>query len=188
MDREDKLRTLERVIDWVKTCDTKVSYVMTLQGVLLTIIFTSEFIYDIGDTFTRKVNISFDQNSITAFVECIFLYATLLLIFTSLIHAYFSLTIRIDNKIHKQDSLLIESILFFGSIQKYSYKDYKKRVQELTKEDFEEELDSQIYINSKVCYSKFYHYQKNIQYFAISIVLAIGYIIFRNINLFNNSL
>ena len=57
MTTDDKYKNLERVNFWVSNCDSKVSYLLTLQGIILTIIFTSNFVGRVGRYFIIQLDI-----------------------------------------------------------------------------------------------------------------------------------
>ena len=72
MTTDDKYKNLERVNFWVSNCDSKVSYLLTLQGIILTIIFTSSYAGRLVVTLSYRLTFNnFGWDSFLRFVEFI---------------------------------------------------------------------------------------------------------------------
>ena len=86
---------------------------------------------------------------------------------------------RIDSKVYKEHKLKTNSLLFFGSIANMNYSSYKEKCEKESKGQLINDINSQIYINSKICDYKFKLYNYSIK------LLISSFIIFCICELFN---
>ena len=181
MTTDDKYKNLDRVINWVSNCDSKVSYLLTLQGIILTIIFTSNYASCITDTFSYKFSLAdFGWKSVFRFLEGVSLYSFLTLILVSLYNAYLTLRARLDPKIFKEKGLTTNSVLFFETIAKRKFVDFVTDQQNTTNtgtNQLDNDIDSQVFINSKICQLKFKHYNLTLKYCGIGFIVGLIYLI-----------
>jgi len=176
---EDKYKNLDRVISWVSNCDSKVSYLLTLQGIILTVIFTSNYATCIFDTFAYKFSFEdFNYSSFFMFLEGLSLYSFITLNLLSLYNAYLALSARLDPKIFKENGLSTNSILFFETIANRKFVDFIADQQiTTTTNQLVNDIDSQVFINSKICQLKFKHYNLTLKYCGIGFLIGILYLI-----------
>lgn len=179
MTTDDKYKNLDRVNYWVSNCDSKVSYLLTLQGIILTIIFTSNYATCIIDTFSYRFSLSdFGWKSVFRFLEGACLYAFLILILMSLYNAYMTLRARLDPKIFKENGLTINSLLFFETIANRKFADFLTDQSNITSTNqLDNDIDSQVFINSKICQLKFKHYNLTLKYCSIGFIVGLIYLI-----------
>jgi hypothetical protein len=179
MTTDDKYKNLDRVNFWVSNCDSKVSYLLTLQGIVLTIIFTSRNATAcLLTTLSYKFScINFGWKSIFRFLEGVSLYLFLAFIFISLFHAYHTLRARLDPKIFKQNGLETKSILFFETIANRKFSDFVNDQLSQTENQLNNDIDSQIFINSKICQQKFKHYNLTVKYYSWGFISGLLYLI-----------
>lgn len=187
MTTDDKYKNLDRVINWVSNCDNKVSYLLTLQGIILTIIFTSNYATCITDTFSYDFTlVDFGWKSILRFFEGLCLYSFLTLILMSLYNAYLTLRARLDPKIYAENGLSTNSVLFFETIANRKFIDFVTDQQNTTNtantNQLDNDIDSQIFINSKICQLKFKHYNLTLKYCGIGFIIGLIYLILTIIN------
>lgn len=179
MTTDDKYRNLDRVINWVSNCDNKVSYLLTLQGIILTIIFTSNYAICIVDTFSYKFSFeNFGWNSIFRFLEGVSLYTFITLNFISLYNAYLTLRARLDPKVFSENGLTTNSILFFESIANRKFVDFQADQENTSNANqLDNDIDSQVFINSKICQLKFKHYNLTLKYCSLGFIVGLIYLI-----------
>lgn len=184
MNTDDKYKNLERVNFWVANCDNKVSYLLTLQGIILTIIFTSDYSACVMETLSYKISFAdFGWNSVFLFLEGLSLYSVFTLIILSFANIYLTLRARLDPKVYKETGLTIKSDLFFGTISDKKFIDFVASQQNnataANNQQLDNDIDSQVFINSKICQLKFKHYNLSIRYCGLSFIVGMMYIILR---------
>lgn len=181
MTTEDKYKNLERVSSWISNCDNKASYLLTLQGIILTIIFTSEHSTCICETLAYKFSfVDFGWKSIFRFLEGVALYTSFTFILMSLHNAYMTLRARLDPKIFQENGLITNSVLFFETIANRKFVDFLTDQQRTaTNNQLDKDIDSQIFINSKICQLKFKHYNLTLKYCSIGFIVGLIYLILR---------
>lgn len=140
---------LDRTIGFISNCDTKVSFILTSLGVILTILAT-----------INAPNLAFIQNQIKQ-VECNYLFLFGIFVFLvsticfviGLYHLAHVLIARVNipNK--------LKSKIFFGDISQYAdYKNYTSEIFLMSETEYKEDIISQIYVNSKICMDKYKYY------------------------------
>ncbi len=181
MNTEDKYKNLERVNFWITSCDSKISYLLTLQGIILTIIFTSNYAGRLVITLCYKISFSnFGWSSILRFVEGVSLYMFIIFIVISLYNAYSTLRARLDPKIFQEPGLVTNSVLFFDTIANKSFADFKNDQQMTTNLNsamLNNDIDSQVFINSKICQLKFRHYNLALKYCKLAVITGLIYLL-----------
>lgn len=181
MTTDDKYKNLERVNFWVTNCDSKVSYLLTLQGIILTIIFTSSYAGRLVVTLSYKLTfMDFGWYSLFRFIEGVSLYSFIVLILISLYNAYSTLRARLDPKIFQEPGLVTNSVLFFETIANRSFIDFQTDQQQTTNINsitLDNDIDSQVFINSKICQLKFKHYNLTLKYCKFALVAGLMYLI-----------
>ncbi len=131
MDKEDKKYTLQMVNEWVRFCDSKAGILLTLQGVILTIIFTL--------TSTPK-----PEWSLT-----FFLFILGLVVFGV------SIVIGVNAILPTLEVGAPTSKIFFGHIRSHEKaSSYVTEVNNSTY-NFDEDVLTQIWANSKVAWKKY---------------------------------
>ena len=105
---------------------------------------------------------------------------SILLILVGIWHIIQSIIAR--TKPPSEKGLINDSLIYYGTISKYEYEKYEKKIIDIDEESLKKEIISQIYINSKICTKKFENYNKGLKYsilgfslFVVSIV--IGYVL-----------
>ncbi|MFP5386733.1 MAG: Pycsar system effector family protein [Bacteriovoracia bacterium] len=131
MDKEDKKFTLQMVNEWVQFCDSKAGIMLTLQGVILTIIFT------LTSTPVPGCNPVF-----ILFVLGIVVFGV-------------SIVIGVNAILPILEVGAPSSKIFFGHIKTHDkVADYLTEVNKTTY-SFEEDVLTQIWANSKVAWKKY---------------------------------
>ena len=180
MKTDDKYKNLERVNFWVTNADTKVSYLLALQGIIITLVFTS----GIRDTFIKTMSYKFSFNnidwlSIVRFIEGLSLYVAFFLILISIFNIYKTLKARLSSDVFNENGLETNSLIFFETIANRKYVDFVNDQNNLSEGEINNQIDSQVFINSKICQTKFRHYNLALKYCCISLLPVFIYTLIR---------
>ena len=164
--RDNLIQRLDRHLDWIKSCDTKASIVIAGAGIFLSIFTAEHSISMLNQIISRVIrNISFGNFIyLLGFLFCwgIFLYGAYCLI-------------RVLVPMMKKDVIIFQhgtyenSLYYFESADDKKYSEFKEKMLEETEEDEIEDLISQVYMNAKICSSKYKFYKKGIKYTFIVI-------------------
>ena len=142
--------------DWIKYSDTKATILLTLYGVIITIIYS---------------NASESLNGITNSNWTIF-FSTLSIILSllSIIFAFLCINPRLNNDNPN-------SIIYFGHIQKKfkNAEEYSTKASEIisSENNYQKELTEQIHTNSKIAWKKFKNISWSIRFFTFSLIFMI---------------
>lgn len=174
IDKEDLKFTLELVNSWINNCDQKASILLSVIGVAITLMLTSDFIKFLRNYIfepfvlyiSAKGEFQFSLGRFTVFF--LLLIATCTLVMTCC-YLFRAIKANIDYKklVDENPGLEKTSRIFFGAISKISYEEFKK----VTIKQ-EEDLQSQIYINSRIATEKYNNYSKCLSWFMISLFTA----------------
>lgn len=165
-------QSLDRVNAWIGNCDQKAGFLLAIIGVLIAIIFSSDFSQSIVDTIVNPYreyirNPKLNEFSLIRFIYFIFILISIIASFVSIIFALLSITAAINIKKYKKDDgnseLVDNSLLFFGSISSKKYNDFR----EMSDVSYEDDLKSQIFINSNICTRKFKRYNFSLISFIV---------------------
>ncbi|TSC89309.1 MAG: hypothetical protein G01um10143_690 [Parcubacteria group bacterium Gr01-1014_3] len=160
--KSDLETNLERVHDWIKAADQKVSIFLAFQGVVFTLLFGSVFSW----TSENIRNLSCTN--------------TLILISGIILVAYsiYKSTSAIIPRLAKDKNK--NSITYFGDIAKFDLGDFKKAIKETNIDEYEIELVEQIHVSSKIATRKHSQFRDAILiFFAGMILLVISFILFK---------
>jgi hypothetical protein len=154
MDKDDKKFTLQMVNDWVRFCDSKAGTMITFQGVILTIIFT------LTDPPAPRCEPSF-----------IFFLLGLIIFGVSIITGLNAILPRLNVGAPT-------SKIFFGHIRSFDKVDeYLAEAKDVIY-DFEDDLLTQIWANSRVAWQKYELVRTGLLWGVIGFVLiGISYIL-----------
>ena len=168
-------QSLDRVNAWIGNCDQKAGFLPAIIGVLIAIIFSSDFSQSIVDNIVNPYREyirtpELNEFRLIRFIYFIFIVISIIASFVSIIFALLSITAAIDIKKYKKDDgnseLVDNSLLFFGSISSKKYNDFR----EMSDVSYEDDLKSQIFINSNICTRKFKRY--NISLISFIVMLS----------------
>lgn len=162
---EDRYKNLDRVNTWVANCDTKASYLLTLLSLIFTIVATSSYSAVLLNAFEYSwINGSLNLQAFLRFVEAVSLYFCLCFLLKTLNSIYHVLFAKIDPSIFGQQDLISNSLLFFGTIEKQSFVEFSEKSKQLNETELQKHIDSQTYINSKICQLKFENYNSALKF------------------------
>lgn len=201
MVNNDELKSrMDRIIEWVKTCDTKASIMLTLVCLVLSFVFTSDFFIIGFSKIIQSLRLYFDANvgcnirdiSISGSFSIVFfigyLYFTLGSIYRLVMVLYSKISeSQIENGLKKRvyklanclfkynpsfkstSDAYLDSLIHFNNIA--NMKDFYsfKSAMELSSNNENEDLMSQIYINANRCKEKFDDYNAAILWMLYSI-------------------
>ena len=163
-----------QIIGWTENCDTKASIVLAFIGVLVSVVFTSEFILGtIGAqinniiTYWRDGSGSFSILSTMMFVSLLGFVT-----FMSLCCYYSILSLKANIKCAD------DSIIFFGKIALNTKEEYIEKVNKMAEEEFETDKLSQIHNCATICDNKFKNYNKSMKYLSFGLLCFICFILF----------
>lgn len=158
-DLEDKL---DRVIGWINNCDQKASILLAFIGVAFPLLFSSDFATntykELISDFLYYLQNGEGQFSLIRFLCFLFTILSILDLGVSFWFLLSALSGRIDSSIYAEDGLRTESLIFFGSISKMKYIDFETNFSQQSKDTAINDLTSQLYINSRICQTKFAAY------------------------------
>jgi len=152
---ENYWRTYQEINSWIIYSDTKAGILVTVYGVLLTIIYTN-------------------SNNLYAAISSsvIILLLTILCALFSILSLFFAF--KCLNPQLKNDNP--KSVLYFGHIAtNKNYKDYLKYSDKIfsDKKSTIEHLSEQVYVNSKIAWGKFSYVTISIRFFFASMAVLI---------------
>lgn len=176
---EKSTKKLELVNQWIANCDTKSSFILTFYGVVLTIIFTSniggELINSFSFTKAKDINCENFKNLIILLSSIAFFVTSIITFY----QIYLTLKGRIDPNVYHQSGLNINSNIFFGSIASKNFIDFENETNSEDIPKYLNDLNSQIFINSKIVNLKFKHYNNSLMWMFISLGIFIVFVVIK---------
>ena len=152
--KQELWNILNKTTDWVKYSDTKAVLLLTVHGVILTIIYANA---------SSVYNYCF-ENWYTKILSLLVAMTTLI----SIIYSFLVVNPRLRNSNPT-------SLIYFGHIQEKfkNYSTYYQAVKDTFGDDdkLNEQLSEQIHINSIIAWKKFSLYARSMRYFFASLVL-----------------
>lgn len=157
MDRQKEI--LQYNVEWLKFAETKATLILTIQGVLLTVIYSNA-----NDLYNAILNSK---------LQLFFSVISAILFFLTLLFCFFAINPNLKNHLTK-------SAIYFGTIKNYKdYKEYSKSLNDFSETEIKEMLSEQIYINSKIAWNKFVKVGWAIRFFTfLLLVLFIQVLIY----------
>lgn len=147
--KEDLIDRLDRILEWIKTCDTKTSILLAGMGIVATILTSEKFLQketDVWEVFFRNI----DWLKIICILSFI---VSVVLIIMSIFFFILELNPFLFSK--KSGNTKIDSLYFFGTISKKDRGVFKKQYFEQTLENEVDDLLNQVYMNAKICNLKY---------------------------------
>ncbi len=172
---EYALKVMERTDAWIISCDNKLSVLLGVCGVALTVCITSE---SISKAYSFIKNIVLNMNDGWSYTFIVGCSITVFLYVKAIYHIINALVARVDSDKFKQEQLRLQSNLFFGSISARKYEDFKKNFLEDTSEEILNDILSQVYINSSIAQTKHRHYNKSLLWIGISVITTFFIVLF----------
>lgn len=176
---EKALNKLDKVNNWISNCDAKSSFVLTLLGVIVTVIFTSDIGAEMFEVFNCKQASHIDCSSIKYLIRLISVIAFFIALIFTVYHIYNTLKGRTDPQDYIQEGLSSRSNILFSSISSKLFKDFEKESNNETEEDYLNDINSQIFINSKIANKKFQHYNKSLVFIMVTLGCFVLFVILK---------
>lgn len=147
--KEDLIDRLDRILEWIKTCDTKTSILLAGMGIVGTILTSEKFLQketDMWEVFSRNIGW-------LKFICILLFIMSVELIIVSIFFFILELNPFLFSK--KIGNTKIDSLYFFGTISKKSSRTFKKQYFEQTLTNDVDDLLNQVYMNAKICDFKY---------------------------------
>lgn len=173
LSEQDLKENLDRVNMWIGNCDQKASFLLTLVGIVLTIVFTSDAINKIKIILIKPF-ISYCREGIGSFDPLNMLIATLLIVgfvcvCVSIFFLLCCLWAKTDYDSMKKPPMEKKSLLFYGDISKMDYISFC-----MAEHNRINDIRTQVYINSIICSKKFKNYKIALLLIFIAIPLLVS--------------
>lgn len=169
MENEDKYKNLDRINFWITNCDTKVSFILALQGILVTILATNAPIA-IFRTFSYVPAMNaLTLGNIFKFAEFLSLLGAIFYFCSAM---YFIKEVLVATISYDEILKLLEGTEEANSEEKYQSRIFFMSIATMTLNSFrtipkgyllDKDIDTQICINSRICAKKFQNYNKVIE-------------------------
>ncbi len=174
-EKDDLQHTYDTVNSWVNNCDQKAGILLAVVGVAMTILATSDFLKYLRTYIftpfmkycTEETDFVFSWSRFTVFVLLLIAAAMLIASCFYLLKAI-SANTDYDEERKKYPSMVKSSYIFFGSICKMSYDDFKKE-----EVDYLDDLRSQIFVNSKIATAKIKNYKEGLYWFKFLLMVSV---------------
>jgi len=159
---------LDNIKEWINNVDIKISILIAFMGVILGYILIDSNIDFIERIVTTINNNSLSFSKIAKGLLVLLLYFNTIF---SIIKLIYALKGKINIKEFKESGVTLNSLVFYGSISKYNYEEFNKKIKNQTKQSNINDILSQVYINSKICNKKFKNYNIGLNMAMITIIL-----------------
>lgn len=167
---EKRWNILQYNSEWLKFSDTKASIILTVYGIIITIIYSN------------SVDV-YEAISSSKFIQILCILSAI----SSLISIYFAFKCINPTLENKNPN----SIIYFGHIaEKFStYEEYHKATEDIIDDELKlkNQISEQIYTNSKIAWKKYFNVSWSIRLFVLTIVLLLIQIIIYLISNLNGS-
>lgn len=170
---------LQNNASWTSNCDSKVSYILTVNSVILTIILTSENSKFLYQTLKYTPDLCIKFTSVFNFIEFISLLVFLFGLLVSFYFAYMALKARVNPGDFSDDHELNNSNIFWATIATKKFIDYKNTILSIDDSTLKADLINQVYVTSKICTLKFKRYNRSLLFTAVAYIALIIYVIIK---------
>lgn len=179
---EEQKERMDRIIEWVKTCDTKTSIMLSLTVLVTSLLIGNDYMLNglqqiLSNIFGACKNPSLYGFSLSATLALTAMLCCLYLVGSSLLHFIRVLSAKTDPKQTRDDLVKTDSLIHFKSIADIkTYNEFKSRMMQETDDEKYEDLLSQTYINAKRCEEKFEDYNIGLNRLVYAMVACVVYI------------
>lgn len=175
---EDELKLrLDRINSWINNCDQKASILLAVEGIVVTILCTSDYISWIRQKLIFPIYYYYETRngefSLINAIQLCLLTVMLVLIVSSIFYSLQVIKGTTDPSLFKQSGLTEKSLLHFTFISSESFNNFKRATINQSNESMLNDLLSQIYINSSICTTKFKYHKKSVYYFCWFLFLLV---------------
>lgn len=181
MGNKDLETRMDRVIEWVKTCDTKASFLLMIEGFLVAILFSSEYVLKVVSYLYVVLASGTPEGAkpIPCPVVCVSVLSLLVLIICIIVSIFYLINVlgaKTKENLTGQTGVRTNSLIHFNHISTKSYTDFRASIDSETDNDAAEDLKSQLYINSVRCAEKFKDYNTSIIFLKIAVIAMLVFI------------
>lgn len=154
--RNDELESiLNRIHDWVRAADQKISILLAFQGLAISL------------AIPKLVQWFKDSAHASNVVAILFFGGSICVAIYSVTKSFHALIPSVSNDHVKK------SITFFGDIASYSLKEYEDRVASITDEEVKADFVQQIHASSRISLIKHACFKVSVKFFGGSIILLV---------------
>ncbi len=161
--KDDLLDRLDRILEWIKSCDTKASILLAGIGITLTILSSETFLQKYETIlcfFLKDINL---WKLIYLGISALFLLS----IIAGVIYLVFELNPSLISNKNKNKE--IDSFYFFSTIANKCLENFKDEYMKIDNLSDIEDLLNQLYINAKICDLKYKYTKKGILFSTLGI-------------------
>lgn len=174
--------SLDRVNNWISNCDQKAGFLLATIGIVLAILFATDFVDGVRGYIVKPYlqYIEVPEQYVFSLIRFCFFLSLLSSIFACVVSSVYALrtiSAKLDSKeLSKSNpSLKSDSYLFFLAISSKSYEKYSS----FDGVEYQDDLMSQIYINSSICSKKFKNYNVALRWFYVVVIsIALMFILY----------
>lgn len=174
--KADLKHTFETINMWVNNCDQKAGILLSVVGVAITVLMTSDFFIFLRNYivapfveywFGNRDNLSFSWSRFTVFI---ILINSIALLITSCYYLLKAIRANTNYKkmLKENPGLVKNSCIFYGSISEMTYDEFIEK-----KVDYLKDLKSQIYVNSKIATTKYKNYNEGLFWFRFLLLVSV---------------
>ncbi len=159
-DKQEQLsQNLDRVNMWIGNCDQKASFLLALLGVVVTVICTSDVFTKIKEIiiipFVTYLTDKSGSFCFSRLLIAILFFGGLICLLVSIFFLLRCLMAKTNPEDYRKPGMVEKSRLFYGSIANMTYEEFCR-----DENNYDSDLQSQIYTNSVICSQKFENYKK----------------------------
>lgn len=151
---------------WISNCDQKAGLILAATSVILPIVVSNSVFLEI---IQKNVKNLCEILNVYSLVFILTLALFIILLSACIFYLFKCLEGKVDSSVFSEKELQTESLLFFQTIAKKSFRQYKTEIKQINKKKIFEDYLSQIYINSKICTVKFTNYNKGLKFLKWSL-------------------
>lgn len=173
--KEDLKHTYDTVNAWLNNCDQKAGILLAVVGVVITVLVTSDFLKDLRmyifgpfvKYWTEETELDFSWSRFTVFVLLVIAVGMLI---TSCYYLFKAIWANTDyDKMREENPNLVrKSFVYWGTISGMTYDDFKS-----DNVNYENDLKSQIYVNSQIAMAKFKNYNEGLHWFKSLLLVSV---------------
>ena len=146
--KDDAYQTLGLINSWINNVDTKASFALAFQAVIIGFCFNNGW----PNSIDKIVNTLPKDRTYLDWISAVAVVLFILGCVLSSIFLLSSLVAKTKNTSGKK------SVMFFGTIAAASLNDYKSKMMNMSDTDLTKDLLEQVHTNSEICTTKFMKY------------------------------
>ena len=177
--KEDLEGRLNRIIDWVKTCDNKATTLLSITALVLTILLAGDYIMTGMQTILSSVyDPKCTEPSVSGILAVVCFALAVGLLLASLTCCILVVRAKTKEDLDEDLSVKKDTLIHFNHISELSYLQFKESLDKESDDEYLEDLKSQIHINAVRCAEKFKTFNRAIWFLCGAIPTALLYIAF----------